>query len=292
MIIVPLILIARFLHPNFDHGQINLVVVAMMVWGLAFACESKPTSAGFLLAASLLIKPLAFPAVAYLLFRRRFTIIISMIVFYVALLGLPSLFLGLRPTIHQTIDYFSSLIARIPLYRLSHDLLSPYNQSAAAIAVRLLSSGKGGIGVMSQAHAATLGFAINIVLLGLTFWAIAANQRGNPVNDRFALSAVFCLVPSFELLGWLAYYVALEIPYVALVAELSKATSNGARRKTIYAVLASTLVLNVGSRFVAAGLYYGAPYFCSLAILSALLGSRTLVRSLAVVEKVDTAWAS
>ena len=31
----------------------------------------EAASAGFLLAASVLIKPLAFPAVAYLLFRRR-----------------------------------------------------------------------------------------------------------------------------------------------------------------------------------------------------------------------------
>jgi glycosyl transferase family 87 len=292
MIIVPLILIARFLHPNFDHGQINLVVVAMVVWGLALAYESKPAPAGFLLAASVLIKPMALPVVAYMLFRKRFTIIISMVVFYLALLSLPCLFLGLRPRIDQTIGYFTSLHSRIPLYRLSHDLLSPYNQSAPAIAVRLLSSAKGGIGLMSQASAATLGLAVNITLLAMTLWAVAADRRGNSANDRFVLSAVFCLLPSFELLGWLGYYVALEIPYSALVAELSDAESSRARTKTIYAVLASTFALNLGTRFVAAGLYYGVPYFCSLALLSTLPGSKKLARSMTVARKVDVAWAS
>ena len=177
MITVPLVLIARFLHPNFDHGQINLVVVAMIVWGLAFAYESKPVSAGFLLSASVLIKPLALPAVAYLLFRRRFTVIISMIACYLALLCLPSLFLGLRPAIDQTIDYFTSILARVPLNHLSHYLLSTNDQSAPAIAVRLLSSVKGGIGLMSQARAAALGFALNIGLLGLVIWSAADDRE-------------------------------------------------------------------------------------------------------------------
>lgn len=280
MIVVPLILIARFLHPNFDHGQINLVVVTMVVWGLAFASESKAASAGFLLAASVLIKPFAIPAVAYLLVRKRFAILIAMVVSYLVLLSLPSLCLGLRPTIDETIRYLPSILSRLPSYRLSHDLLSPHNQSAPAIAVRLLSPATGGIGLMNQAYAATLGFALNITLLGLTVWTVSTHQRVNPANDRLGFSALFCFVPSFELLGWLGYYVALEIPYAALVAELSSGESDRARTKTIYAVLAGTFVLNVGTRFVSAGLYYGAPYLCSLAILSTLLGSGKLDRSL------------
>ncbi len=290
MIIVPLVLILRFLHPNFDHGQINLVVVAMIVWGLALTYESKPVSAGFLLAASLLVKPLALPVLAYLLFRKRFAIIISVIAFSLALLCLPSLFLGLRPAIDQTIDYFTTILARVPLSRLSHHLLSTNDQSASAIAVRLLSPTKGGLRLTSQARAAALGFTLDIALLGLVIWRSADHR--NPARDRLELAAVFCFIPSFLPLSWLEYYVVLIVPYAALVTELSEGKSDGNRAKIIYGVLASTFVLNVGSRFVGAWLYCGAPYFCSLAILSTLLGSRKLACSTAFTKQVDVAWDS
>lgn len=279
VIIVPLILIERFIHPNFDHGQINLVVVAMIVWGLAFSCESRPMPAGLLLAASILIKPLALPAVAYLLFRRRFKVIISMIGCYLALLFLPCLFLGLPPAIVQTIGYFRIMFARVPMDRLSHDLLSVYNQSPCAISLRILSSAKGATGFLSRTRAAALGFAANLTIIGLTIWRVARDWSENPASDRPGLCAVFCLVPSWEPLAWLEYYLALEIPYASLVTELSECGPRRNRAKLIYAVVAGTFVLNIGTRFVRAGLYYGVPYFCSLAILFTILGSGKFARS-------------
>src|SRR6202162_5989657 len=292
MIVVPLLMIARFLHPNFDHGQINIVVMAMLVWGLAFAYESKPVPAGFLLAASLLIKPLALPAVAYLVFRRRFAVVLLMLAFYIALLCLPALFLDLRPAIHQTMDYFNNLITRIPLDRLSHDLLSTYNQSASAIAVRVLSPAKTGVGLMGQGRAAALGVAVNLAFVGWTIWKIATDRKRNLGYDRVGISAVFCFIPSFAPLSWLEYYVALEIPYAALVAELSSKESDPNRSKVIYVVLASTFLLNVGSRFVGAGLYIGVPHFCSLLILWSLLCLRKLACSKSSEDRDDVAWAS
>ena len=132
---------------------------------------------------------------------------------------------------------------------------------------------------MSQARAAALGFAFNAALLGLAIWIAGRDRTSTYANDRWALAAIFCFVPSFELLGWLEYYIALEIPYAALVAELAGKQPEQPGTRVIYAVLASTFVINVSSRFVGAGLYYGAPYFCSLAILVTLLWSRRLVRS-------------
>jgi len=54
LIIVPVLLCALFIQPNFDHGQINLLLVSMIVWGLVFANESRSVAAGALLAASVL----------------------------------------------------------------------------------------------------------------------------------------------------------------------------------------------------------------------------------------------
>ena len=88
--------------------------------------------------------------------------------------------------------------------------------------------------------------------------------------------AVFCFVPSFLPLSWLEYYVALAIPYTALIAELSSPDLEKGRARMIYAILAVTFLLNVGSRFFGAILYLGGPYFCSLALLSTILASKKL----------------
>jgi hypothetical protein len=292
MIAVPLLLIARFLHPNFDHGQINLVVVAMIVWGLVFARESKPILAGFLLAASLLIKPFALPAMVYLLFRKRYSVIISAAIFIIALLCLPGLFLGIGPAFSQTFGYFVSLLTRVPLSRLAHDLRSAYDQSPSAIAVRLLASPKHGIKIMNQATAAGFGLTLNLALLGSTIWRLYDTGNENPAADSLRTAAVFCFIPSCLPLSWLEYYVALAIPYAALVAELSAPDLEKGRARVIYVTLAVTFVLNVVSRFFGEILYLGGPYFCSLAILSTILASKRLAPSRILTAEADPAWAS
>ncbi len=139
IVAVPLRLIARFLHPNSDHGAINLVVVAMIVWGLVFTRSQSPSLAGTL-AASLRIKPFALPIMADLFLRKRFLALSSTTIFIVALLRLPGVFLGIRPTLNQTLCSLGSLLARIPLNRRSHHVRKISDQSASAIAVRLLAS--------------------------------------------------------------------------------------------------------------------------------------------------------
>jgi hypothetical protein len=69
LIIVPVLLCVRFIHPNFDHGQINLLLLTMIVWGLVLAIESNYVAAGALLAASVLVKPFGLPVILYLVGR-------------------------------------------------------------------------------------------------------------------------------------------------------------------------------------------------------------------------------
>ena len=271
LIVIPMLLCIRFIHPNFDHGQINLLLLAMIVWGLALADQSSPVAGGALLAASLLAKPFGVPVILYLFGRRRVRFIASLLFFAVALLWLPSVFVGAGYALHETAEYIRSLTTRVP--NLSHDLFNKYNQSAAAIAVRLFATTRRRAGLLSQSAAATLGFAFQCALtIAVIVWIGLRRSSMTEQNARLSLAALFCAVAAFSPVSWLEYYMVLEVPYMAL-AFISCASGEAERGRARVAqfVLAGSLVVNLGTRLFEAGLYYGAAYFGSLIVLVTIL---------------------
>ena len=169
LIVVPVLLCIRFIHPNFDHGQVNLLLLAMVVWGFALANESRPVTGSCLLAASLLAKPFAIPVLIYLLARKEFVCLLSLIIFIAALIMLPSMLVGSKYTLHQTRSYVASLTNR-GIQR-SRDLNNKYNQSSAAIAVRWFAPQQ--TSLSKEQIVATGGFAFECVLmLGVVTWLI------------------------------------------------------------------------------------------------------------------------
>ena len=167
--LVPVLLCIRFIHPNFDHGQVNLLLLAMVVWGFAFAMESRPVAAGGLLAASMLAKPCALPVILYLLARRQFACIASMMIFLAALVVIPGVLAGPKYALHQTDEYLTSLTSR-GIQR-SQDLKNKYNQSSAAIAVRWFASREANLS--SVKATAMMGFTFQCVLtLGVVAWLV------------------------------------------------------------------------------------------------------------------------
>lgn len=167
LIVIPVVLCFRFIHPNFDHGQINLLLLAMVVWGLALVSESRPVIGSCLLAVSLLAKPFAIPVLVYLLARKQFICLLSVITFIAALIVLPSVFVGSEYAVHQTARYLTSLTSR-GIQR-SRDLENKYNQSAAAISTRWFAPQA--TSLSSEKFAASGGFAFQCMLIaGVVAW--------------------------------------------------------------------------------------------------------------------------
>jgi Glycosyltransferase family 87 len=270
LIIIPVLLCARFIEPNFDHGQINLLLVAMIVWGLAYANESNTIAASALLAASVVVKPFALPVILYLLSCRRVLFVISLLFFVIALLWLPSVFVGTGYALHETTEYLRSLSTRVP--HLSHDLHNKYNQSAAAIAVRLFAANTGR-GLISQRTAAAAGFAFQLALsLAVIVWLVLRPSRSTGPDARLSLAALFCPMAAFSPVSWLEYYMALVVPYMALTfIACSDSDTGRVRAWTAQLVLAGSLILNLSTRLYEPLLYYGAEYFGSLAVLAAVV---------------------
>jgi glycosyl transferase family 87 len=271
LIVVPVLLCAQFIEVNFDHGQINLLLLDLVVWGLALAIESRARLAGALLAGSLLLKPLGVPVVLYLFAPSRLRFVISLLFFVAALLLLPCVLVGAGYALHQTAQYFRILTVRVP--HLSHDLHNKYNQSAVAVAVRLLSGTPQRAGLLSQSAAATTGFAFQCVLtIAAVVWCRRRWNRGPERSARLSLAALFCVAAAFSPISWLEYYMALEVPYMALVFIASSTDERGrGGARAARLVLAILLIVNLGARLFEPAQYCGATYFSSLFALVAVV---------------------
>jgi hypothetical protein len=272
LVIVPVLLCVRFILPSLDHGQTDFIVLALVSWGFALANESKPILAGGLLAASVLIKPLAFVPLVYLTVRRRWPVIAWSALFGLLLIAAPVLVFGVRGTISQTRAYVTSLSERVHTQRLLHDLSSPNDQSTTAIAVRILSRRKGGLGLMGTGTSANTGFALQMALMLLVVWWAARRAGATGDDDPLAMGALFTLIPAFIPTAWMGYYTALMAPYMALTAIASaKPLMKSAGARIAAAGIAASFVVIVGSRFFEKALFYGAPYAGSLIALAAIV---------------------
>ena len=260
LIILPLLAVERFAGNNFEHGQINILTLAFIVWALIYADLDRPYPAGALLATAILIKPFALLAGWYLMLRGRRAVIVWTAISGVVLLALPILFLGWSRAFAETVAYFTAVLSMGGRYRL---MLT--NQSATSALVRLLSGPSGVPGVQT---AFTLGMAVELALVAaVTVWLMRSS------SGWLALCGLFCLMPSFAPVSWKSYYVALLVPYMALASLMIVDRRPGARIPAVaWVTLVIALLLNFsfGRRWSFLAAYYSAHFVSSLMVLATL----------------------
>src|SRR5215468_8199909 len=131
-IAIPIVLAARFIGNNIEHGQINLVVLALCVWAVVDAREARPMRSGLMLGRAVLIKPFAILVARYLLLRRKWPCLLWASAAIVVLFVLPILVFGISGALEQTSDYLRSVASMTDRYR---EMLT--NQSAVSAIARL-----------------------------------------------------------------------------------------------------------------------------------------------------------
>lgn len=264
LIVLPLLLASRFVNNNIEHGQINIVALALVVWAIAAARGARPLLSGALLGAALLIKPFALLAAWYLLLARRRAALAWSAICAFGLLALPALLFGPAGALAQTSAYLRAALSMSARYRV---MLT--NQSASSAAIRLLST----TGVLSEPAAFAAGLAFEFVLLAaVSAWIVNARRdaAGRPPP---ALCALFCLMPSFAPISWKSYYLALLIPDMALLSTLwfdRPAEIRGSAAAPWLLALSVLLNLVGGRRLNHLALFYSAHFVSSLLLMAAL----------------------
>jgi hypothetical protein len=85
-----------------------------------------------------------------------------------------------------------------------------------------------------------------------------------------SLAALFCTAAAFSPISWLEYYIALEVPYMALAyIAFCSGDAEPWRRRAAKSVLTVALIFNLGTRLFEPALYYGVAYLGSLLVLAA-----------------------
>jgi Glycosyltransferase family 87 len=267
LIVVPVLLSFRFIDNNFDHGQINLPTLALIVWAIAYADESHDAWAGLMLAAAILIKPFAMLAAIHLAIRKHFFTLGWAVVAGIALLIVPIVIFGPRGWIDQTGAYLTAIASMTNRYR---TMLT--NQSAESAVARLMSL-RIGADAETSAGATVVGMGLEIVLVAaVSLWDWVSGEQRN-VTSRLALCGLFCLMPSFAPISWKSYYAAMLVPYMALTAALW--TDRAAGKSTpvsVWTLFVLSVMFNLatGNYLNRIALFYSAHFISSLLALAAL----------------------
>jgi hypothetical protein len=267
LLVVPVLLSFRFIDNNFDHGQINLPTLALIVWAIIYADESHDAWAGLMLAAAILIKPFAVLAALHLAIRKHFATLGWAVLAGIALMIVPIVVFGPHGWIDQTGAYLTAIVSMTNRYR---TMLT--NQSAVSAVARLMSL-RTGTDAETSPVATLVGTGLEMILVAaVSLWDwMSVERRG--FASRLALCGLFCLMPSFAPISWKSYYAAMLLPYMALTAALvtDRATDKSAP-KIVWTLFALSVLLNLatGNYLNRIALFYSAHFISSLLALTAL----------------------
>jgi hypothetical protein len=270
LIIVPVLLTSILINNNFEHGQVNLPVLALCIWSIVYARESRTMASGAMLAGAILVKPFALLAGLYLLLRGRFAALGWTIVAAVALLAAPILVFGPHGLIEQTAAYIQSVMSMTDRYR---TMLT--NQSAVAWIARL-ELRAGGDAAAASTRPLWMGMGFEAVLIALEaqwIWRAVRAEGDEVEHDRSALAGLFCLMPGFAPISWKSYFAALIVPYMLLSAMLLTTPPSGARlrpKAIVYLVISVMLNFVPGRRLGNLALFYSAHFLSSIAAFFAV----------------------
>jgi hypothetical protein len=267
LIVAPVLLSFRFIDNNFDHGQINIPTLALIVWAIIYAGESRAAWAGLMIAAAILIKPFAVLAALHLLIRRHFTTLAWAIVMGVVLLIVPIMVFGPREWIDQTFAYATAIVSMTNRYR---TMLT--NQSAVSAVARVMSL-RVGTDAETSPTAALVGMGLEAILVAaVSLWDWVSDER-EKFGSRLGLCGFFCLMPSLAPISWKSYYAALLVPYMALTAALW--TDRVAHKRpsiSVWTLFALSVLLNLatGNYLNRIALFYSAHLLSSMLALAAV----------------------
>jgi hypothetical protein len=265
LIVLPVLFAFVFIDNNIEHGQINLPTLALIVWAIIAAEESRNVSAGAMLATAILIKPFAVLAALYLLVRCRFAPLGWTVIAGVVLLAAPIVFFGPHRWIEQNAAYVTAMASMTNRYR---TMIT--NQSAVSAVARLLSLQ---IDAEASPISTIAGMGLEIILVAAVLFWDSRGREPKTLRGRLALCGLFCLMPSFAPISWKSYYAAMLLPYMALVAALLTYRADDQKAdRVVWTLFGLAIALNYlpELHWNRLALFYSAHFFSSMLTLAAL----------------------
>jgi Glycosyltransferase family 87 len=217
----------------FDLGQPNLVLLAMMLYGFWKLQDQRPWLAGGMFALAAAIKAFPVAVLPYLVWRRQWAAVASMVTLLAILLfAVPAPVRGFQTNVSEFKTWYHAMVGSSSeegfgqrneqnwswinqsIVAVTHRLVRPvnYNQDDASRLPRYMNL----IDVdFKTANWIVLAVAL---LMGLGFVAVMPNQQGRtPRSDAEELGILFCLMTVASPLARQYYFMWLFFPITVLI---------------------------------------------------------------------------
>jgi Glycosyltransferase family 87 len=242
----------------FDLGQPNLVLLALMLYGFFLLQHERPWMAGSMFALAAAIKAFPVAVVPYLVWRRQWTAVASVMLFLaVFLFVVPAPVRGFQHNMAELKTWYQAMVGSSSekgfgqrdeqnwswvnqsIIAMTHRLTRPinYNQEDPAKPVRTMNV------VDISYKAANLVVLVVSLILGLAFIAVMPNvSRRTPRSDAEELGILFCLMTVATPLARQYYFMWLFLPMMVLIHRAAFDPRPAVRRGT-WATLAAVVLL-------------------------------------------------
>jgi alpha-1,2-mannosyltransferase len=214
-----LLLSFRFIDNNLGHGQLNIVLLWLVLYAYEETSRSRHALAGLALAAAIAAKIV--PAVFFMeiLLRRRWRFLAWTIAAFVALMVIPAAWWGAAYP-----QVFRDWLAVVADQAGHYDMANKINQSISAFVYRLFRpypEGSPAI-VLSEEAVTAVTVLIHAAFIGSLVSISVRNARAGKVNwvsgDELSLYLLYSTVAAPY--SWKYYFVNLIFPLGATVARL------------------------------------------------------------------------
>lgn len=256
---LPAIVTVSFVFDMFDLGQPNLVLLAMMLYGFWTLQHRRSWFAGFMFALATAIKVFPIAVLPYLIWRRQWAAVVSMLVFIgILLYVLPAPIRGFERNAAELNTWYQGMVASSSekgfgqrdeqnwswvnqsIIAVTHRLVRPinYNLEDTIKPPRTMN-----IIDVDYRTANWIVFAVS-ALLGLGFVAVMPSQRRRtPRSDAEELGILFCLMTVASPLARQYYFMWLFLPLTVLIHRVAFDARRKVRLGTGFALGAAGVLM-------------------------------------------------
>jgi hypothetical protein len=196
--------LAKFIGREFVLGQVNLLILLLLMGTLWSFLKNKDVWAGVLMAVSLFFKPYAVVLLPYFLLKKRPRVLAAGLVALGAGIVAPAAFFGWQGNLAVHREWVTTLSMSTPGLLAVGDNASIY---------AFFSKELGG---SSRPAVKILFFASIALLAGILIWIIARSRRIKERPEFLELAFLFVLIPFLSPLGWYYNYL-YSLPAVVLL---------------------------------------------------------------------------
>ncbi len=231
IILIPALIMLRFLLENLANLQINIFMLLMACLTIYYFINNKYLIAGFLLAFSISLKVYTVFLLLYFIYKREWKIVATTFISLLLINAIPFFVFGYTGTIHEYTYWYNEIVA-------NHPTAIHLNQSIFGLTARLLTNADPEnnfyINFLSLKHPYDNYITYCIIILIALYPAFLFRKKLNDKSDLKAMleySLVFSIIPVLSAVAWKAYFIFLWLPYLITYVLLFRTTYTLEKRK-------------------------------------------------------------